>query len=133
MGCSITLIVPKSAVGSPAPDDLLGAVNGRTFTGDTPQTQNLERSTLLVDHTFVKGQRDNGHPAATYTVGRQRGLRTVIGKAVSYRLSHGPTLSTWRRRKDERPPAVGSRVCPDAGLISPRLFNWIVVCLLIIR
>jgi hypothetical protein len=21
-----------------------------------------------VDHTFVKGQRDNGHPAATYTL-----------------------------------------------------------------
>src|SRR6266487_3467311 len=65
---TITLIIPKSAVGGPAPGDLLGAVNGRTFTGDTPETQNLERSTLLVDHTFVKGQRDNGHPAATYTV-----------------------------------------------------------------
>ncbi|PYJ01382.1 MAG: hypothetical protein DMF00_05115 [Verrucomicrobia bacterium] len=65
---TITLIIPKSAIGSPAPGDLLGAVNGRTFTGDTPETQNLERSTLLVDHTFVKGQRDNGHPAATYTV-----------------------------------------------------------------
>jgi len=65
---TITLIIPKSAVGNPAPGDLLGAVNGRTFTGDTPETRNLERSTLLVDHTFVKGQRDNGHPAATYTV-----------------------------------------------------------------
>jgi len=63
---TITLIVPKSAVGNPQPGDLLGAVNGRTFTGDTSQTQNLERSTLLVDHTFVKAQRDNGHPAATY-------------------------------------------------------------------
>jgi hypothetical protein len=65
---TITLIVPKSAVGSPVPGDLLGAVNGRTFTGDTPQTRNLERSTLLVDHTFVKGQRDNGHPAAAYSI-----------------------------------------------------------------
>ena len=65
---TITLIVPKSVVGSPQPGDLLGAVNGRTFTGDTPQTQFLERSTLLVDHTFVKGQRDNGHPAATYAI-----------------------------------------------------------------
>jgi hypothetical protein len=65
---TITLIVPKSAVGNPQPGDLLGAVNGRTFTGDTPETQDLERSTLLVDHTFVKGQRDNGHPAATYMV-----------------------------------------------------------------
>jgi hypothetical protein len=65
---TITLIVPKSAIGSPVPGDLLGAINGRTFTADTAETQNLERSTLLVDHTFVKGQRDNGHPAATYTV-----------------------------------------------------------------
>jgi hypothetical protein len=65
---TITLIVPKSKVGNPQPGDLLGAINGRTFTGDTSQTQNLERSTLLVDHTFVKGQRDNGYPAATYRV-----------------------------------------------------------------
>ena len=43
-------------------------MNGRTFTGDTSQTVTLERSTLLVDHTFVKAQRDNGSPAATYTV-----------------------------------------------------------------
>jgi hypothetical protein len=43
-----------------------------TFTGDTSQTQNLERSTLLADHTFVKAQRNNGHPAATYLlVGNQ--------------------------------------------------------------
>ena len=65
---TITIYVPKSAVGNPQPGDLLGAVNGRTFTGDTPETANLERSTLLIDHTFVKAQRDNGHPAATYTV-----------------------------------------------------------------
>jgi len=65
---TITLIVPKAVIGNPQPGDLLGAVNGRTFSGDTEETQNLERSTLLVDHTFVKGQRDNGHPAATYTV-----------------------------------------------------------------
>jgi hypothetical protein len=64
----ITIIVPKPFVGNPQPGDLLGAVNGRTFTGDTPETQNLQRSTALVDHTFVKAQRDNGHPAATYTV-----------------------------------------------------------------
>ena len=63
---TITLIIPKSAIGNPQPGDLLGAVNGRTFTGDTSETQSLERSTLLVDHTFVKAQRDNGHPAATY-------------------------------------------------------------------
>ncbi len=65
---TITIFVPKSAVGNPQPGDLLGAVNGRTFTGDTPETVTLERNTLLVDHTFVKAQRDNGAPAATYTV-----------------------------------------------------------------
>ncbi len=65
---TITIFVPKSVVGNPPVGYLLGAVNGRTFTGDTPQTFNLERSTLLIDHTFVKAQRDNGSPAATYTV-----------------------------------------------------------------
>jgi hypothetical protein len=65
---TITIYVPKSAVGNPQPGDLLGAVNGRTFTGDTPGTVNLQRSTLLIDHTFVKAQRDNGSPAATYLV-----------------------------------------------------------------
>jgi hypothetical protein len=64
----ITITVPKSAVGNPQLGDLLGAVNGRTFTGDTAETQNLERSNLLMDHTFVKAQRDNGHPAATYVI-----------------------------------------------------------------
>jgi len=65
---TITIFVPKSAVGNPQPGDLLGAVNGRTFTGDTPQTNTLERSTALIDHTFVKAQTDNAFPAATYTV-----------------------------------------------------------------
>jgi len=65
---TITMFVPKTLVGNPQPGDLLGAVNGRTFTGDTSQTNTLERSTLLIDHTFVKAQRDNGAPAATYTI-----------------------------------------------------------------
>jgi len=65
---TITIFVPKSAVGNPQPGDLLGAVNGRTFTGDTPETNTLERSTLLIDHTFVKGNTDNSYPAATYTI-----------------------------------------------------------------
>jgi hypothetical protein len=65
---TITIYVPKSAVGSPLPGDLLGAVNGRTFTGDTPATVTLERSTALIDHTFVKGNTDNSYPAATYMI-----------------------------------------------------------------
>jgi hypothetical protein len=65
---TITIVIPKASVGNPAPGDLLGGVNGRTFTGDTPQTVTLERSTALIDHTFVKAQTDNAYPPATYTV-----------------------------------------------------------------
>jgi hypothetical protein len=61
---TITIFVPKSKVGNPKPGDLLGAVNGRTFSDNS----NLERSTGLIDHTFVKAQTDNAFPAATYTV-----------------------------------------------------------------
>ncbi|HEY2625202.1 MAG TPA: dockerin type I domain-containing protein [Candidatus Udaeobacter sp.] len=65
---TITIYIDKSKVGSPQPGDLLGAVNGRTFnTGDTPP-ETLERSNLLIDHTFVKGNTDNSYPPATYTV-----------------------------------------------------------------
>jgi len=65
---TITIYIDKSKVGSPQPGDLLGAVNGRTFnTGDTPP-ETFQRSTLLIDHTFVKGNTDNSYPAATYTV-----------------------------------------------------------------
>ena len=53
---------------SEQPGDLLGAVNGRTFTADTPETSTLERSTQLIDHTFVKAQTDNAYPTATYTI-----------------------------------------------------------------
>ena len=66
---TITIFVPKASVGSPKAGDLLGAVNGRTFTGDTAQTATLERSTALIDHTFVKAQTDAAYPPATYTVG----------------------------------------------------------------
>jgi hypothetical protein len=61
---TITIFVPKAKVGNPKPGDLLGAVNGRTFSDNS----NLERSTALIDHTFVKAQTDNAFPAATYTV-----------------------------------------------------------------
>jgi hypothetical protein len=65
---TITIFVPKANVGNPQVGDLLGAVNGRTFnTGDTPPNT-LERSTLLIDHTFVKGNTDNSYPPATYTI-----------------------------------------------------------------
>ncbi|MFL6552112.1 MAG: hypothetical protein ACJ8LV_01980 [Chthoniobacterales bacterium] len=75
---TITMYVPKAAVtnhpelgpgvGNPRVGDLLGAIGGKTITGDTPQTNTLERSTTFVDHTFVKGNSDNSYPAATYVV-----------------------------------------------------------------
>jgi hypothetical protein len=88
---TITITVPKSAVGNPQPRDLLGAVNGRTFTGDTPQTNTLERSNALMDHTFVKGQRDNGHPAATYElVGNVScSFSQIVPVSVVSRKTHG--------------------------------------------
>jgi hypothetical protein len=65
---TISFYIDKSLVGSPQPGDILAAVNGRTFnSGDTPP-QTVERSTLLVDHTFIKGNTDNSFPAATYTL-----------------------------------------------------------------
>jgi len=71
---------------------LLGAVNGRTFTGDTPGTQSLERSTLLIDHTFVKAQRDNGSPAATYMIAGNTAcspfIEEIINSLVSLQASN---------------------------------------------
>jgi hypothetical protein len=87
---TITVFVPKSAVGNPLPGDLLGAVNGRTFTGDTPANNTLERSNLLIDHTFVKAQRDNGSPAATYTIlGNSACEGGVIPFSAVSRKTHG--------------------------------------------
>jgi len=65
---TITIFVPKAALGNPQSGDLLGAIGGRTLTADTPATNTLERSNVFVDHTFVKAQTDNSYPAATYTV-----------------------------------------------------------------
>ncbi|HJT46110.1 MAG TPA: hypothetical protein VJ721_07540 [Chthoniobacterales bacterium] len=88
---TISIYIDKSLVGNPQPGDILGAVNGRTFnTGDTPP-QTLERSTLLVDHTFIKGNTDNSFPAATYTItGNSSCTSTSIAPvgAVS-RKTHG--------------------------------------------
>ncbi len=65
---TISFYIDKSLVGNPQPGDILAAVNGRTFnTGDTPP-ETAERSTLMVDHTFIKGNTDTSFPAATYTV-----------------------------------------------------------------
>jgi hypothetical protein len=74
---TISIYIDKSLVGNPHPlagdtqqhGDILGCVNGRTFnTGDVSGGNTLERSTLLVDHTFIKGNTDTSYPPATYTV-----------------------------------------------------------------
>lgn len=65
---TITMVVPRSAVGNPQPGDLLGAIAGKTITGDTPATRTLQRSTAFIDHTFIKGTADTAFPTATYTI-----------------------------------------------------------------
>jgi hypothetical protein len=88
---TITVLVPKSGVGNPQPGDLLGAVNGRTFTGDTPETQDLERSTTMIDHTFVKAQTDNAYPPATYmVVGNASCTAGIVPISAVSRKTHGP-------------------------------------------
>jgi|ERR1041384_744182 hypothetical protein len=93
---TITMFVPKSAVGNPQPGDLLGAINGRTITGDTPLTNTLERSTAFVDHTFCKGQADNSYPASTYMIAGNIQcspfIEQVINSLVSLRTSN-PSFS----------------------------------------
>jgi len=79
---TITINVPKADVGNPQVGDLLGAIGGKTITGDTPATNTLERSTTFVDHTFIKGNSDNSYPAATYT---------VAGNAVCAQPTPSPT------------------------------------------
>jgi hypothetical protein len=65
---TISIYIDKSLVGNPQPGDILAAVNGRTFnTGDTPPNT-FQRSSLLIDHTFIKGNTDTSFPPATYTV-----------------------------------------------------------------
>jgi hypothetical protein len=61
---TITVYIPKSAVGNPTPGTLLGGVNARTFADNSVQ----HRSTTFIDHTFVKAQTDNSFPASTYLV-----------------------------------------------------------------
>jgi len=88
---TITMSVPKSAVGSPQTGDLLGAIGGKTITGDTPSTVTFERSTAFVDHTFIKGQADNAFPAATYTlVGNTTcSSGTIVPVSAVSRKTHG--------------------------------------------
>jgi hypothetical protein len=97
---TITIIAPKSAFGNPPPGDLLGAVNGRTLTGDTsncatdlppctPESK-LERSNGFVDHTFVKAQTDDAYPAATYTVlGNDACEGGIVPLSAVSRKTHG--------------------------------------------
>jgi hypothetical protein len=96
---TITIYIPKAVVGDPQPGDLLGAVNGRTFTSDVPGTpeSKLERSNLFVDHTFVKAQTDNSSPASTYTIAGNTDcspyVQGLINSLVSLQASNAGTTS----------------------------------------
>jgi hypothetical protein len=88
---TITIVIDKSKVGSPQPGDILGAINGRTFaSGDSPP-QTLERSALIVDHTFIKGNTDNSFPPATYTVvgNTTCPATTIVPVSAVSRMTHG--------------------------------------------
>jgi hypothetical protein len=88
---TITMSVPKSAVGNPQPGDILAAIGGKTITGDTPATVTFERSTAFVDHTFIKGQADNSYPAATYTLAGNTtcSTGTIVPVSAVSRKTHG--------------------------------------------
>jgi hypothetical protein len=88
---TITMTVPKSAIGNPQTGDMLAAIGGKTITGDTPATVTFERSTAFVDHTFIKGQADNAYPAATYTlVGNTTcSTGTIVPVGAVSRKTHG--------------------------------------------
>jgi hypothetical protein len=98
---TITMYVPKSGVGNPQPGDLLGAIGGKTITGDTPATNTFERSTTFVDHTFIKGQADNCYPPATYTIAGNSPNVTVSaspaqvheGSTATYTIAVSPAPS----------------------------------------
>jgi hypothetical protein len=88
---TITMTVPRSAVGNPQTGDILAAIGGKTITGDTPATVTFERSTAFVDHTFIKGQADNAYPAATYTItgGVTCSTGTIVPVSAVSRKTHG--------------------------------------------
>jgi hypothetical protein len=90
---TISIYVPKSAFGNPQVGDLLGAVGGRTFTGDTPGSpeSKIERSNAFIDHTFVKAQSDNSYPPATYTIAGNNSCSTngILPIGAVSRKTHG--------------------------------------------
>lgn len=114
---TITIFVPKSAVGNPHAGDLLGAVCGRTFnTGDTPP-ETLERSNLLIDHTFVKGNTDNSYPTATYTVAGNNVCSATNIAAVSAvsRKTHGSAGTFDVNLPLTGTPGIEDRTGPTPG------------------
>jgi len=114
---TITMTVPKSAVGSPQPGDLLAAIGGKTITGDTPSTVTFERSTAFVDHTFIKGQADNAYPAATYTVVGNTTCSSgqIVPVSAVSRKTHGSAGDFNVDLPLNGRPGIESRTGPIAG------------------
>jgi PKD repeat protein len=97
---TITIFVPKIAFGpqipvptEPAVGSILGAMGGRTLTGDSPGSpeSKLERSNTFVDHTFVKAQADNSYPPATYIVTGNIACPSVVNNPPTAVLKASPS------------------------------------------
>ncbi len=88
---TISIYIDKSLVGNPQPGDILAAVNGRTFNSPDTPPETVERSTLLVDHTFIKGNTDTSFPPATYTVTGNNACAStgIVPVSVVSRKTHG--------------------------------------------
>jgi hypothetical protein len=114
---TISIYIDKSLVGNPQPRDILGAVCGRTFnTGDSPP-QTFERSSLLVDHTFIKGNTDNSFPPATYTVVGNISCPTIgpVPVGVVSRKTHGSAGDFDVDLPLVGQPGIEDRSGPQAG------------------
>jgi hypothetical protein len=113
---TITMFVPKSGVGSPKAGDLLGAIGGKTITGDTPTTNTFERSTTFVDHTFIKGQADNCYPPATYTLAGNATVVTVTASPNQVHEGSGATYTISASRTPSQPLTVHYKMSGTASL-----------------
>ena len=97
---TITIFVPKTPFGpqlpaasAPAVGSILGAMGGRTLTGDAPGSpeSKLERSNTFVDHTFVKAQTDNSYPPATYIVAGNIACPSAVNNPPTAVMKASPT------------------------------------------
>jgi hypothetical protein len=121
---TITMFVPKSGVASPQAGDLLGAIGGKTITGDTPSTSTFERSTTFVDHTFIKGQADNCSPPATYTLAGNATVVTVTASPTQVHEGSGATYTITASVAPSQPLTVHYKMSGTASLGNGTLADY---------